>query len=674
MTNILSGLIGTKALIYLDDIVLWGATLQEHNERLIEIFDRLRVYSLRLQPDKCEFLRKEVCYLGHKITPEGVKPDEGKVIAVKNFPVPSNTKQLKAFLGLAGYYRRFVPNFSKIAKPLHKLTCKNTPYIWGNDQKEAFETLKTILCNQPLLQYPDFEKEFIVTCDASADGIGSVLSQGVIGNDLPVGYASRVLTKAERNYSTIERELTAIVWACRQFRPYVWGRKLTIVTDHKPLTWIFKMNDQNSRIMRLKLKLEEFDYTIIYKRGKENSNSDGLSRMYTMTTGEVGVEKEKGASETLSAENEDAGISGAPEEVKGKNMKLTDKEKLEILKELHETPIGGHIGMNRTYKRLKQYIRWEGMKEDVEAFIKKCEKCQKNKLTQCHTRMPLTITDTPSIVFEKCIVDVVGPISPSQEGNRYILTVQDDLSKFLIAVPLREQTAEEIAKAFVENVVLIYGLPQVVLSDCGANFLSETFKNMCKLLGIRKIQSTSFRPQTQGSLERTHRSLMEYIRSYVAMDFRNWDQWVRYATFAHNTTPQSSTNYMPFQLLYGRLPNLPGILQREPKSAYYAYDSYVRELEARLQSSYAMVRRNLETAKLNNKRNYDREVHAPKFEVGSMVLVRDEGVRRGRSKKLEAAYIRPYEIFRIEGPNLVLRTKRSKELKIHANRAKLFFK
>jgi hypothetical protein len=230
---------------------------------------------------------------------------------VKIFPVPSNTKQLKAFLGLRGYYRRSVPNFSPITKPLHKLTCESTPYIWGNDQERVFETLKNISCNQPLLQYPVFEKEFIVTCDASADGIGSVLSQGIIRKDLP----SRVLTKAEINYSTTERELTAIVWACRQFRPYIWGRKFTIVTDHKPLTWIFKMNDPNSRIMRLKLKLAEFDYTINYKRGKENSNSDGLSRMYTMTTEDVGAEltfgvgenKEKGRSETLSAENEHAG-------------------------------------------------------------------------------------------------------------------------------------------------------------------------------------------------------------------------------------------------------------------------------------------------------------------------------------------------------------------------------
>jgi transposase InsO family protein len=664
MTKVLSGLTGTKALIYLDDIVVWGTSLKEHNDRLVEVFDRLRLHSLKLQPDKCEFLRKEVCYLGHRVTPEGIRPDERKVAAVRDFPLPSNTKQLKAFLGLAGYYRKFVPRFSPIAKPLHKLTGKNVPYVWGEEQETAFQTLKDILCNEPLLQYPDFKKEFIVTCDASSNEIGCVLSQGTIGKDLPVAYASRVLTTPEKNYSTIERELTAIVWACRQFRPYIWGRKFTIVTDHKPLTWIFRMNDPSSIIMRMKLKLEEFDYTIVYKKGKENSNSDGLSRMYT------GTEDNK----CIRVVTEEKIGTAEGQEVKDmKDKELTSKEKMEILREMHESPIGGHVGMNRTYKRLRHFINWDGMKTDVEEYIKKCEKCQKNKMTQCHTRLPLTITDTPSSVFEKCTIDIVGPLSPSMIGNRYILTVQDDLSKFLIAVPMAEQSAEEVAKAFVDNVILIYGTPRTILSDCGSQFLSETFKGVCRLLGIKRTQTTSWHPQSNGSNERTHKGLIEYIRNYVNADLSNWDHWVKYAAFVHNTTPHRATGYMPFELLFGRLPNLPGVLQKEPVSEYYAYDSYVKELEARLKSSYAMARQNLETAKLENKNQYDRKVFVPKFEIGNKVLVKDESVRRGRSKKLEAAYIGPYEIIRIEGPNLVLRTRKGKEMKIHANRAKLFF-
>ena len=253
------------------------------------------------------------------------------------------------------------------------------------------------------------------------------------------------------------------------------------------------------------------------------------------------------------------------------------------------------------------------------------------------------------------------------------MTVQDELSKFLIAVPLEDQTAEQVAKAFVDHVVLIYGIPQIILTDCGSQFLSETFKSVCKLLGIKHTHSTSFRPQSNGSNERSHKSLIEYLRSYVAADLSNWDQWVKYAMFVHNMTPHSATNYMPFQLLFGRLPNLPGVLQRQLPSAFYAYDMYVKELEAMLQSSYAMVRQNLETSKVYNKRHYDQYVHVPKFKIGEKVLVKDESVRRGRSKKLETPYVGPYEIVGIEGPNLLLRARRSNTLKIHANRAKLFF-
>jgi hypothetical protein len=187
-----------KALVYLYDIIVWGASLQEHDAKLIEVFDRLRLHTLKLQPEKCKFMRKEVCYLGYRITAEGVRPDEGKVKVVRDFTVPTNTKQLTAFIGLAGYYRKFVPRFSPIVKTLHELKGKNVPYVWGTRQDQAFQTLKDILCNEPLLQDPDFKREFIVSYDASSNGIGGVLSQGTIGNDLPIAYVSRLLTKPEK--------------------------------------------------------------------------------------------------------------------------------------------------------------------------------------------------------------------------------------------------------------------------------------------------------------------------------------------------------------------------------------------------------------------------------------------------------------------------------------------
>jgi hypothetical protein len=211
----------------------------------------MRKYNLKLQPDKCEFLRKEVSYLGHVIGSNGMRPDEKRVEAVKDYPVRKTTREIKGFLGLAGYYRRFIPNFSKIAKPLTELLKKNKPYVWDDRTEKAFGTLKEKLTTQPLLQYPDFTKPFVLTTDANNDAIGTVLSQGPIGKDLPIAYASRTLNNAERNCPTVERELLAIVWGCKHFRQYLYGRKFTIVTDHRPLTWMFSVKGPSSRLFKM---------------------------------------------------------------------------------------------------------------------------------------------------------------------------------------------------------------------------------------------------------------------------------------------------------------------------------------------------------------------------------------------------------------------------------------
>jgi len=187
------------------------------------VLDRLRTYKLKLQPEKCEFLRKEVSYLGHQVTEAGVRPDPQKVATIERFPTPTNPRQLKAFCGMISYYRRFIPNCSRIASPLYKLLKKDTKFEWTEAQENAFQHLKSKLTRQPILQYPDFSKEFVLTTDASNQGVGAVLSQGPIGKDLPVAYASRSLNRAETHYTTSEKELLAIVWATKYFRPYLYG-------------------------------------------------------------------------------------------------------------------------------------------------------------------------------------------------------------------------------------------------------------------------------------------------------------------------------------------------------------------------------------------------------------------------------------------------------------------
>ncbi|MGL4388093.1 MAG: reverse transcriptase domain-containing protein, partial [Brevinema sp.] len=280
MNTILTGLNGMQCFVYLDDIVVYSKTLKEHIDRLRNVFTRISENNLKLQPDKCEFLRKEVAYLGHIITSKGLLPNPEKIKAVKDYPVPKNVKDIQAFFGLAGYYRRFIKDFSKIVKPINKLLIKGTEFKWDKEQQNAFEYLKEKLTTAPLLQYPNFNRQFTLTTDASNYAIGSVLSQTNDNSDLPVAYASRTLNNTEINYSTIEKELLAIVWSVEHFRPYLYGRKFRVITDHKPLKFLLNTKPPaSSRLMRWRLKLEEYDFEIIYKEGKTNLNADSLSRI-----------------------------------------------------------------------------------------------------------------------------------------------------------------------------------------------------------------------------------------------------------------------------------------------------------------------------------------------------------------------------------------------------------
>lgn len=219
MNTVLSGIIGIKCLVYLDDIIIYGKNLIDHNNKLQEVFERLLQNNLKIQPDKCEFLKRECIFLGHVISENGIKPDKNKIRAVLEFPQPLNVKQIKSYLGLSGYYRRFINNYSTITKPLTNLLRKDVKFEWNENCQKAFDEIKSLLCSEPILKFPDFTKTFILTTDASGQGLGAILSQGEIGNDLPIAYASRTLNKSESNYSTIELECLGIIYGVKQFRP-----------------------------------------------------------------------------------------------------------------------------------------------------------------------------------------------------------------------------------------------------------------------------------------------------------------------------------------------------------------------------------------------------------------------------------------------------------------------
>lgn len=276
MDCVLRELLGQGVFVYLDDIVIYAETYYEHEGIFNRVLSKLRSADLKLQVDKCEFLRHEVNYLGHVISRQGLSPDPKKLEAGTNFPRPKDVKNVKQFLRLAGYYRMFIKDFAQIAKPLTRLLENETNFVWEEKPEEAFLTLREALCSAPVLQYPDFVLPFIITTDASGFAIGGILTQVKIGKDRPIAYTSTVLGGAEPRYDTYEKEALAIIHSVKTFRAYIYGRHFTIISEHKPLVW-FKSAEVNTRVQKWRFKLSKYDYDVEYKPGKLNANADAHS-------------------------------------------------------------------------------------------------------------------------------------------------------------------------------------------------------------------------------------------------------------------------------------------------------------------------------------------------------------------------------------------------------------
>jgi RNase H-like domain found in reverse transcriptase/Reverse transcriptase (RNA-dependent DNA polymerase) len=278
MTIALAGLNYEKCFVYLDDVIVFGRNLNQHNKNLMSVLERLRRVNLRLNPQKCQFLRKSVLYLGHKISENEILPDPEKIKVVKSYPTPTNADETRRFVAFANYYRKFIQNFSLIAQPLNKLSRKNVEFFWSQECNSAFEELKEKLASPQVLDYPDFSEEntFQLTTDASKIGLGAVLANG---NGRPVAFTSRVLNKQEKNYSTTEIEILAIVWALKHYRPYLYGRHFIVHTDHKPLVYLFSQIDPSSRLCKFKTALMGYDFEIKYVKGQNNVVADALSRI-----------------------------------------------------------------------------------------------------------------------------------------------------------------------------------------------------------------------------------------------------------------------------------------------------------------------------------------------------------------------------------------------------------
>jgi transposase InsO family protein len=333
---------------------------------------------------------------------------------------------------------------------------------------------------------------------------------------------------------------------------------------------------------------------------------------------------------------------------------------------MHNCPIGGHQGIQRTIERIKLYLTWPGLDQDVTQYVKECNICQINKETKPNIKLPLTITDTKTTPWDKVYLDIVGHLPVTKNKKKYILTCQDNLSKYFVAVTLQSQTAEEVTNAFVKHIILIYGIPTEILTDQGSNFMSEVFKRICKLLKIEKIHTTAYHPESNGALERTHKTLTNYLLCFCDSKTNNWDEWLPFACFTYNTTPHSVTKYTPYEVLFGRTANIPGKLQRQPQPLYN-FDDIVRDIKYKMQNCQQLARERL--IKFKELQRLKVKSNSHDFKENDLALLRVEN-----KQKLDPIWKGPYEIKEIEGSNAIIQeVGKRKHQTVHINRLRPYF-
>ena len=693
MEIVLAGVARDACFVYIDDIVVFGKTLQDHNDNLVKVLDRLREAGLSLKPKKCRFARQEIEFLGHVVSAKGIATDPRKLEAVIDFPTPVDVKTLRSFLGLASYYRRFIPNFSKVAGALHTLTKKDADFIWTPECQLAFDGLKRLLTTSPVLAFPDFSKPFLLETDASGTGLGAVLAQTQEdGTVRPIAYASRTLQKHERNYGVTELEGLGVVWAVKHFRPYIYGHPCEIYTDHEALKSILNTPQPSGKLARWGMAIQELDLKILHRSGRHNANADALSRSPVsspdseqcgMPFGIVSAITVTGEESDLPAlQRGDAELapviryleSGTlPEDAKlAKALALNKSQyvlqdgilyhmesdstlrvipptsaRAQLFQQAHAGRFGGHLGDAKVHSELRRHYWWPKMRTDITQWTRGCLVCASHNPGRA-VRAPLTPIPVGG-PFDRIGVDVIQ-FPRSEAGNQYAVVFVDYLTKWPEVFAVADQSAATIARLLVEQIVSRHGVPSEVLSDRGKAFLSGLMGEVEKLLGFHKVNTSAYHPQTDGLVERFNRTLTAMLAKTLERGGQDWDTHLPFVLFAYRATQQESTQESPFFLLYGRDPRLPVEEVLSPLQTKTLVDlrEYGADLAHKMSGAWESARENVKKAQRRQKNCYDRGKRPPNFAVGERVFLFKPAEKTGKRRKFARPFHGPYRVVELD--------------------------
>lgn len=657
INDVLRDMINIFVFVYLDDILIFSKTPQDHHQHVRQVLQRLLKNHLYVKPSKCEFHVNEVAFLGYILRSGEVKMDPTKTQAVREWATPRSVKEVQRFLGFANFYRKFIRGFSSVAAPISELTKKNGgPFCWNSLAEKAFSNLKQRFSSAPILVLPDPTQPFVVEVDASDLGVGAVLSQRCSGKLHPCAFFSHRLSPTESRYDVGDRELLAVKMALEEWRHWLEGAQhpFLVWTDHRNLEYLQQAKRLNPRQARWAMFFSRFDFTLSYRPGSKNGKPDALSRQFTANNQEEEVKSiiprsrivapvRWGIESTVKlAQRQEPDPGTGPVG----RLFVPQRVRSQVLQWGHSTHLTAHPGIERTLEFLERRFWWPEMKEDTSSFVLACRVCTRSKNPRQRPQGLLHPLPIPKRPWSHLSADFITGL-PESEGNTVILVVVDRFSKACRFIPLSKlPSAFETAKLMFEHVFRVFGLPQDIVTDRGPQFSSRVWRAFLKLLGATASLSSGYHPQSNGQTERANQQLEATLRSLAMDNPSTWCSQLPWAEYAHNTLQSSATRISPFQCQFGFQPPL--FPEQEEEVGVPSVTHFMR----RCRRTWRKARRTLlRTSAAMRAQANRRRRPALHFRPGQRVWLSSRDLPlQVESRKLAPRYVGPFKVVRRVNP------------------------